>query len=103
MLIGSMHASQIEQMIQRFHMQFMDPYDLATFYDRFKSFYELYTVYFGLLQVLTMYIYGKIQRLVRVVTDNYEQFTGILRPVYVLLRVFMSPYDFAVFTPFPKS
>ena len=57
------------------------------FYDRFKSCYELLRAIYGLLQIITMYLRKKIHDLLRGVTDNYEQLTGIL-------WVFMDCYEY---------
>ena len=57
------------------------------FYNRFKSSYELLRTIYGLLRIITDYydvFTAKFHDLLRVVTNNYEQLTGILRPVCVL-------------------
>ena len=45
-------------------------------------------VIYGLLRVITMYLWQKLHFLVRVTTDKYEQVMGILRAFYGLLRVY---------------
>ena len=60
------------------------------FYDRCKSCYELLRAIYGLLRIIPSYydvFTAKFHDLLRVVTDNYEQLTGILRTFYGLLRV----------------
>jgi len=57
------------------------------FYERFMSCYVLFTVYYD---VLTVILYD----LLRVVTDNYEQLTNILRAFYGLLRVYYGKLRF---------
>ena len=61
------------------------------FHDRFKSCYKLFRAIYGLLRITTSYydvFTAKFHDLLRVVTDNYEHLTGILRAFYGLLRVY---------------
>ena len=74
--------------------KFTDPYDLAILLlilsdlRVFTSYYKLLTVYYGLLRC-TYYLRKKFHDLLRVVTDNYEQLTGIFQVFFnVLLRVY---------------
>ena len=56
---------------------------------RFSHFYELLRVITSYLRFITDYydvFTEKFHDLLRVVTDNYEQLTGILRAFYRLLR-----------------
>ena len=64
------------------------------FYNRFKNCYELFTVYYGLLRVITMYLRQNSKicyELSRITTSNlrafYELFTDCYEYITKLLRV----------------
>ena len=62
----------------------MDPYDLAIFTTDLRvvmSYLRFITDYYDVFT-------EKFHNLLRVVIDNYEQLTGILRASYGLLRVY---------------